>query len=160
MFSTPSQRNFSVLPTFSLLSVTDSIWTSLKFCSLIKSLLFTTQSRLLTTSTEKPFENIFRKGNQHFLLFPQCFLPFRKQVLIFLFKFILSSANAFNLDQSKILLFGKELRDATVTHATLICHIISSQKHTKALLCQTVNLRVHFLWVFSYTCSLMTVKCP
>ena len=40
---------------------------------------FTTQSRPLTTPRKKPFENIFGKGenagNQHFLLFPQCFLP-------------------------------------------------------------------------------------
>ena len=34
--------------------------------------------------TKKPFENIVGKGenagNQHFLLFPQCFLPFTKQI--------------------------------------------------------------------------------
>ena len=35
-------------------------------------------------------------GCQHFLLFPQCFLPFQKQDLIF-YSNILSSANAFNL---------------------------------------------------------------
>ena len=50
-------------------------------------LLFTTQSRLLTTLKEKAFENIVGKGenagNQHFLLFPQCFLPFPKQISIF-----------------------------------------------------------------------------
>ena len=40
-----------------------------------------------------------------------------KQVLIFLFKFILSSANAFNLDQSKILSFGKELSCVSSTAA-------------------------------------------
>ena len=60
-----------------------------QICFLLNYLsrLYTTQSRLLTTSTEKPFENIVEKGenagNQHFLLFPQCFLPFPKQVLIF-----------------------------------------------------------------------------
>ena len=47
----------------------------------------TTQSQLLTTQTEKPFENIVGKGenagNLHFLLFPQCFLPFTKQISIF-----------------------------------------------------------------------------
>ena len=36
--------------------------------------------------TEKPFENIVGKGEnagkQHFLLFPQCFLPFTKQISI------------------------------------------------------------------------------
>ena len=47
---------------------------------------FTTQSRLLTTLCKKPFENFVGKGenagNQHFLLFPQCFLPFPKQISI------------------------------------------------------------------------------
>ena len=74
-----------------------------------------TQSKLLTTLLKKnPFENIVRKGentgNQHFLLFPQCFLPFPKENCKFSVTFIfLSSANAFNLDESKILSFGKEL---------------------------------------------------
>ena len=40
---------------------------------------FTTQSRLLMTLKKKPFDNIVGKGenvgNQHFLLFPHCFLP-------------------------------------------------------------------------------------
>ena len=62
---------------------------------------------------KKTFENIVRKGenagNQHFLLFPQCFLPFPKQGLLFYSNFFMSSANAFNLDQSKVLSFGKEL---------------------------------------------------
>ena len=48
---------------------------------------FTTQSRLLMTLGKKPFENIVGKGenagNQHFPLFPQCFLPFPKQISIF-----------------------------------------------------------------------------
>ena len=47
----------------------------------------TTKSRLLTTLQENPFENIVGKGenagNQHFLFFPQCFLPFPKQISIF-----------------------------------------------------------------------------
>ena len=42
----------------------------------------TTKSRLLRTLKRKPSENIVGKGenagNQHFLLFPQCFLPFPK----------------------------------------------------------------------------------
>ena len=41
------------------------------------------QSRLFTTRSEKPFENIEGKGenagNQHFLLFPQCFQPHKKK---------------------------------------------------------------------------------
>ena len=49
-------------------------------------------------------------GNQHFLLFPSCFLPIPKQISVFSISFKLWSANAFNLEQSKILLFGKELK--------------------------------------------------
>ena len=49
--------------------------------------LLTTQSRLLTTLRKKPFENIVGKGenagNKHFLLFPQCFISFSKQISIF-----------------------------------------------------------------------------
>ena len=45
---------------------------------------FTTQSILLTTLRKKPSENIVGKGEnagkQHFLLFPQCFLLFTKQI--------------------------------------------------------------------------------
>ena len=45
--------------------------------------LSTTQSRLLTTLRMKAFENIVRKrenaGNQHILLFSQCFLPSLKK---------------------------------------------------------------------------------
>ena len=46
----------------------------------------------LTTWKKKSFENIVEKGetagNQHFLLFPQCFLPFPKQISIFFFHLI------------------------------------------------------------------------
>ena len=62
----------------------------------------------------KQFENIVRKGEnagyQHFLLFPKIFSIIFKTNLIFSISFILSSSNAFNLDQSKTLLFGKELK--------------------------------------------------
>ena len=74
---------------------------------------FTIQSRILTTLKKKPFENSVGKGenagNQHFLLFPHCFLPFFNQIIIFSATFILSSANPFNFDQPKNLSFGKEL---------------------------------------------------
>ena len=74
----------------------------------------TTQSRLLTTLKMKAFENIVGKGenagNQHFPLFPQCFLPFPPKKFHFWVAFIFSSTNAFNLDQSKNLSFGKGWR--------------------------------------------------
>ena len=56
------------------------------------------------TPRKKPFENIVEKGEnaayQHFLLFPQYFLPFPEQTSIF--QSHLSFANAFNLDKSKM----------------------------------------------------------
>ena len=49
--------------------------------------LFTTQSRLLTTPTEKPFENIVGKGENagyhHFLFISQCFYPSQNKFQIF-----------------------------------------------------------------------------
>ena len=55
-----------------------------KICVCVNS---ATQSGLLTTLYKKPFENIVGKGenagNQHFLLFPKCFLLFPKQISVF-----------------------------------------------------------------------------
>ena len=59
---------------------------------------------------KKPYENIVGRenaGNQHFLLFPQCFLLFPKQSFNCLVTFILLSANALDLDQPKKISFGK-----------------------------------------------------
>ena len=61
----------------------------------------------------RPFKNVGKGenvGNQDFLLFPQCFLfyPYHNN-FSFSATFTLLSANAFNLDLTKILLFGKEL---------------------------------------------------
>ena len=74
--------------------------------------LLTTQSRLLTIPSMKPFENIEGKQEnadyQHFPHFSQCFQPYQKTKMIILSTFILLSANVLNFDQSKILLFGKE----------------------------------------------------
>ena len=62
---------------------------------------------------KKPFENRVGEGengsNQHCLLFPTMFSTHPKTNFIFSVTFSLLSANAFNLDQSKILLFGTEL---------------------------------------------------
>ena len=74
-----------------------------------------TQSRLLTTLKKKPFENIEgngeNAGNQNFFPFPSVFYPSQDKFSFFShINFILSSANAFNLDQSKNLLFGKKLK--------------------------------------------------
>ena len=48
---------------------------------------FTLQSPLLTPLEKKAFENIVEKGenagDQHFLLFPQCFLPFPTPISFF-----------------------------------------------------------------------------
>ena len=64
------------------------------------------------------FESHFTYSSldQHFLLSPQCFLLFPKQCFNFSDPFILSSANAFNLDQFKILSTGKELTECWWNH--------------------------------------------
>ena len=65
------------------------------------------------TFKKKPFENIVGKGentgNQRFRLFPQCFLSFPQKISVFLSHQILSSANAFRLEQPKNMSFGKGL---------------------------------------------------
>ena len=65
----------------------------------------------LTTPREKPFENIVGKGenagNQHFLLFPPCFLSYQRQKSSLSYIYF-AVCNAFNLVTSKILSFGKE----------------------------------------------------
>ena len=61
----------------------------------------------------KPSENVVGKvenaGDQHFLIFQQNVLLFPKQISFFSVTFILLSVNAFNMDQSKNLSFGKDL---------------------------------------------------
>ena len=65
------------------------------------------------TLKKKALENTVGKeenaGNQHFLLFPQCFLFLSQREIVILEMFNLSSANAFNLVMSKNLSFGKGL---------------------------------------------------
>ena len=61
-----------------------------------------------------PFENIVGKGenagNQHFLAFPTMFSSLSDETAIVISATLnLSSTNAFNLVQAKILLYGKEL---------------------------------------------------
>ena len=68
------------------------------------------------TLKKKHFKNTVGKGenagNQHFLLFLQCFLPFPKTNLNFSVTFMMSSSSNFNLDHSENLSFGKDLNQA------------------------------------------------
>ena len=68
------------------------------------------------TLRKRPLQNMVGKGenagNQHFLFFTPCFLPIPKH-FNFLIAFNLLSANAFNLEHFKILLFGKESSERT-----------------------------------------------
>ena len=72
-----------------------------------EELLFTTESRLLTTQGKRRFESIVGKGEnavkQHFSAFPTMFPSLSNRDIIILVAFELFSANAFNLVQSKIL---------------------------------------------------------
>ena len=55
---------------------------------------------------KKPFKNTVGKGeiahNEQFLLYPQCFLIYLENFRLFSLNLRLSSADCFNLDQSKI----------------------------------------------------------
>ena len=59
-------------------------------------------------------ENIVRKGeiacNKQFLLFSLYFLPYMVLIFHFLMHFEMSYANCFDLDHSKILSSGNELK--------------------------------------------------
>ena len=67
----------------------------------------------LQPSRKRPLDNILGKGenagNQHFLLFSKCFLPFLKQNSNFESNLFFVVCKYFNLDHSKILSFGKKL---------------------------------------------------
>ena len=64
-----------------------------------------TQFHGLSTLIKNPFENTVGKGknagNQHSLLFLQCFSSLSKTNFNISASFTLSSANAFNMDQTK-----------------------------------------------------------
>ena len=78
------------------------------------------------TLYKKSFENIVGKGenagNQHFLLFSQCFLPFQKHSSIVEFFFFLSFPYL-NLDLNKILSFVKGF--------TKFCRLVKGLSFTK-----------------------------
>ena len=79
------QKQISFLVVFSLLHANASNLD--QSIILMCGKLLTTHSQILTNLKKKPFENIVRKGenagNQHFLLFLQCFQPFPRKIAIF-----------------------------------------------------------------------------
>ena len=74
--------------------------------------MFTTQSKVLMNLGWRAFETIVEKGenagNQHFLLFPQDLLHYQFS------RFNLSSANALNLNESRISSLGNELKSLNI----------------------------------------------
>ena len=76
----------------------------------------------------RDFENIVGKvenaGDQHFSPFPTMFSTLPKPIFNTSFTFILSSANAFNLDHSKILSFDKELN--VIHNITFVFHRVEN----------------------------------
>ena len=100
------------------------------------------------TLKKRSFENIAGKGEnagkQHFLLFPKYFFPFQRQISVF--KSLILSANAFNLDRSEILSFGKELK----------CRLQFVPIWTSLKFCHLVMSLLAF--VFSSSCFLSIVK--
>ena len=61
---------------------------------------------------KKPFENILRKGeivgNQHFLIFPECFLSYSREIAHYVSHIKILICYAFNLDKREILSSGAE----------------------------------------------------
>ena len=88
------------------------IWTGPNFCCLVQLTLYykiPTFNYLWKRTLENTVGKGENAGNQHFLLFPQCFLLYQRAIVI-LATFNLLSANAFNFVSSEILLFGKGLK--------------------------------------------------
>ena len=106
------------------------------------------------TLVKMPFENIVGKGenagNQHFLLFPQRFLPFfdtnliqlSKTEIIILATLNLSSAkfHAFSLVEAKILSFGKGLNIIINQHFFSFPTKFSIPSKTEIITLPTLNL--------------------
>ena len=74
---------------------------------------FTKLFHVLMTVGNKLFENIVGKGKnsgyQHFLLIPQCFLFLQKQLQSFKSQVCFGCENAFNLEQSKMVLLSNTI---------------------------------------------------
>ena len=105
---------------------------ALLFCMLDRLEFFgnSTQFRLQTTLGKKPWgKNVGEAenaNNLHFSPFPQCFLPFQKQLKSFHWHISCPLQNALNLIQSKSLLFGK---DQLMKH-TYFCGVMSPSTAT------------------------------
>ena len=110
---------------------------------------------LFTTVKQRTFEKIVGKGenagNQHFLHFQQCFLPFPNQISIF--HSCLSSANAFNLDRSKILSFGQELSPLFLHQGSL--YILGDSTSKNQFLKQILTPRA---WTQNVRCRCFTAR--
>ena len=87
--------------------------------------LFTLQSRPLMIIRGKHCGKRRKCGNQHFLLFQQYFLLYQREKSSFLATINLSSANAFHLVTSKILLFGEELNTELFGKRLKMLHLVS-----------------------------------
>ena len=98
------------------------------------------QSQSFTTLTMKAFENVVGKGKKKrqvpaFSLFPMMFSILLKTTFNFWVTFILSSANAFNLNWAKLKAFADDKSDVT--------RIFSfSQNVSKDLFCGSLKVRV------------------
>ena len=105
-----------------------------------------TQNRKLLKKSQEKREN---DGNQHFLLSPQFFSTLSQTEIIIVATLNLSSANPFNLYQTKILSSGKELTG--FYHGVLIIsHDISQNfSHITFAICK--------LFHFGYVCYLMKI---
>ena len=80
-----------------------SIWTTKRFCHLVKSSPFPKQTLVFTCLQCKAFENTIGKGetacNKQFLFLPHCFLPVWRTFCHFMSKLKLSSAMSFSLEE-------------------------------------------------------------
>ena len=82
---------------------------------------------------KKHFKKIAGKaqnaGNPHVFLFLQYLSPAKDKFLCLVYttddKFILSSENAFNLDSSKVLSFGKGIRTECTRPAMILIHLFN-----------------------------------
>ena len=81
-----------------------------------------THSHIMTPLDVSEKENIVGKeenvGNQHFLLFPECFLLYQRQKLSFMLHLFCRMKNAFNSDKVKFLSSWSGLSQQTI-------HVIS-----------------------------------